>query len=179
VTEGWAREVPEDFRFTLKMSQRVTHVRRLADVTREIGWFCDGAYGLGPKLGAVLVQLPPNFKRDLPRLETFLAAAAPRLPLAVEFRHASWFEDSVYDALRRHAAALAVVEPEEGEELPCVRLATGPFVYVRLRKGDYTGPELADWAAWMSGLASPVYCYLKHEENGPGLARRLLAALAG
>ena len=178
VVEGWARQVPSGFTFTLKMSQRVTHVRRLKDVDREMGWFCDGAYALGDKLGAVLVQLPPNFRKDAGLLDAFLARHAPRLPLVFEFRHDSWFDDVIYDLLRQHRTALAVVEMEEGDNVPRPRLVTGPFVYMRLRKGEYTEAELEDWAAWMRAQAEPVLCYLKHDELGPVLAGRLLDKLA-
>lgn len=178
VAEGWAREVPENFTFTLKMSQRLTHVKRLKDVDREMTWFCDGAYALGPKLGAVLVQLPPNFKADVPRLEDFLARHAKRLPMAVEFRHASWLADATYDVLRQHGAALAVIERDADDPIPRPpRLATAPFVYVRLRKVEYTDAELGDWADWMRAQSGRVFCYLKHQFVGPLLAQRLLVHL--
>jgi uncharacterized protein YecE (DUF72 family) len=177
MTEPWGREVPADFTFTLKMSQRVTHNKRLKDVDREMGWFMDGALALGDKLGPVLVQLPPNFKLDLERLDTFLAKHAPRSRLALEFRHVSWFEEAVYDCLRRHRAALAVVEREEGETLDSPRLATGDFVFMRLRKGEYTDDELRDWADWIQAQTVDVFCYLKHEEAAPLLAQRLMRHL--
>lgn len=177
VVEGWARQVPEGFSFTLKMSQRVTHTRRLKDVDREMGWFCDGAYALGGKLAAVLVQLPPNFRKDADLLDAFLAKHATRLPMALEFRHDSWFDDAVYEILRRHRTALAVVETEDGDAVPRPRLVTGPFVYMRLRKGDYSDDELRDWACWMNAQALPVFCYLKHDDLGPALARRLIQEL--
>jgi uncharacterized protein YecE (DUF72 family) len=177
VVEGWARQVPAGFSFTLKMSQRVTHTRRLKDVDREMGWFCDGAYALGDKLGAVLVQLPPNFRRDTARLEAFLARHAARLPMALEFRHDSWFDDEVYEVLRQHHTALAVVEMEEGDTMPRPRLVTGAFVYMRLRKGEYSDDELRGWARWMKEQTLPVFCYLKHDDLGPELAQRLIGHL--
>ena len=79
---------------------------------------------------------------------------------------------------RRNRTALAVVEMEEGDSLPRPRLVTGPFVYVRLRKGEYTEAELDDWAGWMRAQTEPVFCYLKHDELGPVLAGRLLDKLA-
>jgi uncharacterized protein YecE (DUF72 family) len=174
VAEAWARDVPAGFTFTLKMSQRVTHVKRLRNVDREIAWFCDGAYALGDKLGAVLVQLPPNMKADVPLLDDFLGKHAMRLPLAIEFRHDSWFTDATYDALRNHGVALAVVEREEGDSVPPPRLVTGRFVYVRLRKVEYADSELRDWADWLGAQPVASYCYLKHEVLGPALAQRLL-----
>src|SRR5262245_61321863 len=138
VAEGWAQSVPAGFSFTLKMSQRVSHIKRLKDVDREMTWFCDGAYTLADKLGAVLVLLPPNMKADVPRLNDFLSRHAARLPMAIEFRHDSWFEDATYEVLRKHHTALAVVEREDVDIVARPRLVTGQFVYMRLRKGDYS-----------------------------------------
>jgi hypothetical protein len=83
----------------------------------------------------------------------------------------------VFGILGRHRTALAVVEMEEGDALARPRLVTGPFAYVRLRKGDYSDAELREWAEWMRAQAVPVFCYLKHEELGPVLARRLAAQI--
>jgi uncharacterized protein YecE (DUF72 family) len=179
LTEQWAAEVPAGFRFTLKLSQRVTHIKRLKDVDQEMSWFTSAALGLGDKLGPVLVQLPPNFKKDAARLSEFLDKQAPRLRLALEFRHASWFDDEVFEILRGHDTAFAVVEREEGETLPQPRLVTGSFVYMRLRKGELAAGEWSDWAAWIRSQVVPVYCYLKHDERSPDLARRLVQALRG
>lgn len=179
VAENWYRDVPAGFSFTVKMPQRVTHTRRLQDVDREMGWFLEGVLPLQEKLGPTLVQLPPNLRKDAAVLEAFLARWAARLRLAFEFRHATWFDDEIYALLQRHACALAVVEPEDEDGLPAVRLATGPFVYVRLRKDDYTAEELGDWAGWMRAQPVEVYCYLKHEERGPQLAQALLERLGG
>jgi uncharacterized protein YecE (DUF72 family) len=178
VTEAWYREVPAGFSFTVKMTQKVSHVKRLKDVEREMGWFLEGVLPLQEKLGPVLVQLPPNLRQDLGLLDAFLARNAPRLRLALEFRHASWFDDAVYETLRRHAAALAIVEPEEEDgALPVVRAVTGPFVYVRLRKGEYAAAELQEWADWLRAQAVEAYAYLKHEDHGPALAQALLQRL--
>lgn len=177
-TEGWYAEVPASFAFTLKLSQRITHIKRLKDCDQEMTWFMDAALGLQDKLGSILVQLPPNFKADVERLDAFLARQARHARLAVEFRHASWYTDEVYDTLRRHNAALAVVEMEDGDDTLRPREVTADFVYVRLRKGDYTPDELRDWAAWLRAQTGNVYCYLKHDERAPELALALLRALA-
>jgi len=178
-TEGWYAEVPAGFAFTLKLSQRITHIKRLRDVDQEMTWFMDAALGLQDKLGSILVQLPPNFKADIERLDAFLVRHARHARLAVEFRHPSWYADEVYEALRRHGAALAVVEMEDGDDVPRPREVTADFVYVRLRKGDYTADELRDWATWLRAQSGDVFCYLKHDERAPELALALLRALAG
>jgi uncharacterized protein YecE (DUF72 family) len=177
LTEGWYAEVPDDFSFTLKLSQRITHFKRLRNVDDEMSFFLDSAAGLKEKLGPILVQLPPNFRKDTEVLGDFLNKFASKGKLAFEFRHESWFADDVYDLLREHKTTLGVVEKEEGEGPDTPREVTGSFVYMRLRKGDYSKDEMTDWARWIRSQNVPVYCYLKHDERAPVLAKQLLAAL--
>ena|SRR5215510_3706803 len=175
--ESWYAEVPEGFSFTLKLSQRITHFKRLRNVDDEMNFFLDSASGLKEKLGPILVQLPPNFKKDTELLGDFLAKFASKGKLAFEFRHDSWFGDDVYGLLREHKTTLGVVEKEEGEGPDAPREVTGSFVYMRLRKGDYSKDEMANWASWIRCQSVPVYCYLKHDERAPVLAKELLEAL--
>ncbi len=177
LTEGWYGEVSESFLFTLKLSQKITHIRRLREVDPEMSFFLSSAESLKEKLGAILVQLPPNMKKDTERLTDFLAKYASRGRLAFEFRHESWFSDDVYELLKKHQSALGVVEKEEGEGADVPRVVTGPFVYIRLRKGEYSKPELRDWAKWIRGRREEVFCYVKHDVKAPILARQLLDAL--
>lgn len=175
--EGWYAEVPDNFSFTLKVSQRITHFKRLKNIDDEMNFFLESAAGLKEKLGPLLIQLPPNFKKDTGVLEDFLVRFAAKGKLAFEFRHGSWFSDDVYDLLRNHKTTLGVVEKEEGEGPDTPREVTGSFVYMRLRKGDYSKNEMLDWAKWIRSQSVPVYCYLKHDERAPVLAKELLEAL--
>src|SRR5262249_32129163 len=151
------------------LSQKITHFKRLRNVDDEMTFFLETAGGLKQQLGAVLVQLPPNFKKDASLLGEFLARFAPGQRLAVEFRHESWFCDEIYELLRTHKSALAIVEAEkEGVEVPTE--ITAPFVYMRLRKGDYTPAEMDKWARWIRNSPVDVFCYLKHDERAPVLA---------
>lgn len=175
--EGWYAEVPDDFSFTLKVSQRITHFKRLKNIDDEMDFFLNSAANLKEKLGPILVQLPPNFKKDLEVLEAFLEKFAKQAKLAFEFRHESWFDDELFQLLRKHNTAFGVVEKEEGESGVTPREVTGSFVYMRLRKGDYSKDEMLDWARWIKGQTIPVYCYLKHDERAPRLANQLLEAL--
>jgi uncharacterized protein YecE (DUF72 family) len=178
VTEGWYGEVPSGFSFTLKLSQRVTHFKRLKNVDSEMEFFLNSAAALKEKLGPILVQLPPNFKKDIEVLEDFLARFAARAKLAFEFRHASWFDAELFELLRRYNSAFGVVEKEEDDDpLETPREVTGSFVYMRLRKLEYDSAELADWAGWILEQQVPVYCYLKHDERAPVLANNLLEVL--
>src|SRR4029453_14643603 len=99
VGESWARCVPETFRFAVKVSQRITHRKRLADVEEELDYLLDQLAPLGQRLGLLLVQLPPNLPADLARLERFLDPLALRARAAFEFRHASWLSEPVLACL--------------------------------------------------------------------------------
>ena len=177
LTEGWYSEVHGPFLFTLKLSQKITHVRRLREVDEEMDFFLKSAATLKEKLGTILVQLPPNMKKDTDRLGGFLTKFASRGRLAFEFRHDSWFSDDVYELLKEHNTALGVVEKEEGEGADAPREVTGPFVYIRLRKGEYSESELRDWARWIKGRREEVFCYVKHDVKAPLLAKQLADAL--
>jgi len=172
---GWAEQVPDGFRFVLKASQRITHHKRLKDAAEEVDYFLRVASTLGDRLGPSLFQVPPNLKKDLPRLEAFLAGLPAAAKAAFEFRHASWFEDDVFDALRSHGAALCVAEDED-LATPCI--ATADWGYLRLRRQDYGDAEVAAWAERIRSQAwQETYVFFKHEDSGTG--PRLAAQLQG
>jgi len=175
---AWAEQVPAGFRFVLKASQRITHRKRLKEAGEEVSYFFQTASTLGERLGPSLFQLPPNLKKDLPRLEAFLAVLPAGARAAFEFRHASWFEDDVFDALRSRGAALCVAEDEELATPP---VATADWGYLRLRRQDYDDAAVAAWAEKVRGQAwSEAYVFFKHEDagSGPRLAAKLLESFA-
>jgi uncharacterized protein YecE (DUF72 family) len=169
----WAEEVPEHFAFTLKAPRRITHDKRLREAEGEVGAFLQRAAALGSKLGVLLFQLPPYLKKDLARLEAFLGLLPADTRAAFEFRHASWQDDEVYEALRVHAAALCVVDTDEGDT-PFV--ATSSYGYVRLRRTRYDDSDLN---AWVERIAehrlARTYVYFMHEDEALGtrFARRM------
>ena len=172
---GWAAATPADFVFTLKAPRRITHDRRLRDVDEPLRAFCDAASTLKAKLGPLLFQLPPNFKKDANRLADLLAMLPPRTRAAFEFRHASWFDDVVYTLLRARDAALCIADTEDGTT-PDVPTAT--WGYLRLRDAGYSDDDLGRWLDVIARHGWPdAYVYFKHEEtaSGPVLAERLLA----
>src|SRR3954452_13124408 len=116
VLQAWAEEVSPGFKFALKAPQQITHIRRLNDVREPLTRLIEVAGELGDRLAPFLFQLPPNFKKNLPRLQEFLALLPSACRAAFEFRHASWFEDDVCDALRARRAALCI--SDELEDLP-------------------------------------------------------------
>ena len=164
--ESWAAEVPPEFRFVLKASQRITHFKRLKETASEVEYFFGVASTLGERLGPALVQLPPNLKKDLPRLEAFLATLPAEARPAFEFRHASWFEDDVFEALRAKGAALCVAEDEE---LATPLVSTAAWGYLRLRRQDYDDAAVAAWADRVRGQTwSEAFVFFKHEDAGAG-----------
>ena len=176
--QAWAQEVPADFRFVLKASQRITHQRRLMDADEDTGYLLDVAATLEQRLGALLFQLPPNLKKDAPRLDAFLALLPPSHRAAFEFRHPSWFDDEILGLLRAHRAALCIAEAEGDFEVPPV--ATADWGYLRLRRPDYGDAELAAWAQQVRQPWQDAFVFFKHEDEGKGprLAQRFLELVA-
>jgi uncharacterized protein YecE (DUF72 family) len=176
--EAWAGEVPADFKFVLKASQRITH-HRLVDADEDVGYLLDVAATLQQRLGALLFQLPPNLKKDAPRLDVFLALLPPGRRAAFEFRHPSWFDDEVFALLHQHQAALCIAEAEGDLEVPVV--ATADWGYLRLRRPDYGDAELKAWVKRVRQQDwQDAFVFFKHEEagRGPQLAQRFLQLAA-
>jgi uncharacterized protein YecE (DUF72 family) len=179
--EGWGAAAPAGFTYVLKAPQRITHFGRLLDVDEPLRYFCDAARTLGDRLGPLLFQLPPNFKKAADRLGKLLAIMPDGFRVAFEFRHESWFDDEVYALLRSRNAALCIADTEEGTT-PVV--ATADFGYLRLRAVEYTDDNLKDWIATIDRVGagwSDAFVFFKHEDSGagPALARRFLALREG
>ncbi|MBW3628081.1 MAG: DUF72 domain-containing protein [Gemmatimonadetes bacterium] len=172
VLREWADDVPDGFRFALKAPQLITHRKRLNEVAEPVTQLFRVAAALEARLGPVLFQLPPNFKKNLTRLETFLELVPKDARVAIEFRHPSWFEEDVLDALRGRAAALCVAH---GEDVDTPPVATADWGYLRLRQVTYTEAELQEWQSFVRGQGwSEVHVFFKHEDTGTGptLARQ-------
>ena len=102
VLEAWADAVPKDFRFVIKASRRITHEQKLVDADESTDYLARKLEVLDGKLGAVLFQLPPYLRKDIERLRAFLKVVPASMPAAIEFRHASWFDDETFDLLSSH-----------------------------------------------------------------------------
>jgi uncharacterized protein YecE (DUF72 family) len=172
--ETWASQVPESFRFVVKASRRITHIRRLANAKSETEYLLETTATLGERLGAILFQLPPNMKKNVDRLDDFLDTLPKGTRAAFEFRHDTWFGDDVYDLLRKRNCALCIADTEDGG---AEVISTADWGYLRLRRPEYRKPALQKWLESIQAQKwAEVYVFFKHEDAGAGprLAARLL-----
>ena len=176
--DGWARATPEHFVFTLKAPRRITHDSKLQHVGDLTQAFCTTAATLGSKLGVLLFQLPPTCKRDDAVLAAFLVTLPEDTRAAFEFRHASWHDETVFDALRRRNLALCVAD---SEKMSTPVVATADYSYFRLRDEGYQAADIARWADVIRSHQAPrgAHVYFKHEEQGKGpeFAQQLVSML--
>jgi len=175
VLENWAKSTPTGFRFAIKASRRITHMARLkADSAADsVAFLYKNLQVLKDKRGPVLFQLPPFLKKDLPRLQDFLALLPQGHNAAFEFRNESWFADEVYDVLRGAGAALCLSEREDNAPPPLVE--TAPWGYVRLRLESYSEAELAQWSERLAATGwREVFVYFMHEPTAPEYAATLM-----
>jgi uncharacterized protein YecE (DUF72 family) len=177
---GWMAATPPDFKFAIKANQKITHIKRLKDVAYFASEFVASLQPLDVenKLGPVLFQLPPYLKCDVPLLKDFVAGLPRNLRSAFEFRHASWFCEEAYQALRDANVALCLAE---SAKLETPQVQTADFVHLRLRKEDYSLEARQALMGKVSGLAKrgDVFVYFKHEDTPEGAlnAEALLASL--
>ena len=179
--EQWTEQVPPEFRFVLKAPQRITHFTRLKEESKDpLEFFLKTAQTMGEQLGPLLFQLPPNVKADLPRLQNFLSWIPVGIRAAFEFRHNSWFDDAVFDALRSVNASLCIADTED-EQTPRVATATD-WGYLRLRRVEYSADDVREWASWTRAQAwHQAFVFFKHEDagTGPRLAKEFAEAFGG
>jgi uncharacterized protein YecE (DUF72 family) len=179
MVESWKSQVPENFRFSLKASQRITHFKRLKEAEDVTKYMLDTVSALDDRLGVVLFQLPPNMKKDVERLRSFLQILPADLNAAFEFRHPTWFDDEVIELLKHDNRALCV---SDTDDLPANHIdRTADWGYLRLRRVNYSKPNLAEWIERIKAQNwKDTYVFFKHEDEGTGpkLAAEFLS-LAG
>ena len=170
--EGWRAQVSSRFRFAVKASRFLTHMKKLKDPEEPLDRFFSRARSLGPHLGPVLYQLPPGWKLDRARLEYFLRSVPRDVPQVIEFRDPTWYAPEVYALLERHRVSLCL------HDMPgsaTGRLRVGPCVYVRFHgasgryDGSYPDEHLANWADWLQQQAragADVYAYFNNDVGG-------------
>ena len=177
--ERWAGAVRADFQFALKAPKQITHVKRLKDVDDSVSTFLEIAGTLKERLGPLLFQLPPTFKKDVPRLHAFLALLPLEPRVALEFRHPSWFDDEVFGLLREHRVALCIADADDGLEVPVA--ATTDWGCLRLRRPEYDDAALMRWVKQTQEQDwRDAFVFFKHEDEGKGpqLAKRFLEVAA-
>ena len=164
---GWDEQVPKGFSFVLKASRRITHQKQLQDAGDELSYLLQTSSVLGNKLGPMLFQLPPFFKKDVARLGEFLALMPRGWRAAFEFRNTSWFDDEVYETLRSRDIALVASDTDKGDGPPVV--PTASYGYFRLRREEYDRAALEAWAQQVRDLPwEEAYVFFKHEDAGAG-----------
>jgi uncharacterized protein YecE (DUF72 family) len=176
---GWAAQTPTPYKLTLKAPRRITHDSRLRGCGPLLTAFCGAAAALDDKLGALLFQLPPTAKKDLPLFDAFLADLPPGARAAFEFRHLSWLDDDVFARLRDRNLALCVAD---SEKMATPVRVTADYAYFRLRDEGYTGDDIDRWGDTIvqhTAACRDVFVYFKHEQEGkgPAFARRLMDRL--
>jgi uncharacterized protein YecE (DUF72 family) len=167
---GWLAASGAGFRFSFKAPQRLTHILRLRDCSDTVAALSRAFAPIvaAGRMGVVLFQLPPNFKADVPRLDTFLVEAnSYGLPMAFEFRHSTWFCDDVYAVLQHHCVALCVAE---SEDLETPDVVTAPFTCYRFRKSGYSRAQLdvIENTLRRRSAEGEIFAYFKHEEEPTG-----------
>lgn len=180
---AWVAATPASFRFSVK-AHRAASFRAFArggDPAGDLGWLAAPLGGFGERLGAVLFRIPAEIGWDGARLDALLDAWPAGLPLVVEAQDASWQRDETFASLRRHRAVLCATDLDDAEE-PDLRL-TGSFLYLRLRRTDYSPEALDAWAIRLEPFLAAghdAFVFFRHDDGGaPGRALALLDRLGG
>jgi uncharacterized protein YecE (DUF72 family) len=172
--KSWQRRLPPGFRLSVKAPRYLTHTKRLYAPERWVEKIKACWHELGDKRAVLLVQLSPKFSFDYERLHYFLQQLPPWIRVAVEFRHPSWHQESIFDLLAQYEAAYCIMS---GAHLPCLLRCTAPFVYVRLHGPDqqhlyggrYSDDDLRWWAdrikEWQRS-GKEVFVYFNNDGGG-------------
>jgi len=165
--ENWRDQVPPGFRFSVKASQKITHFKRLNGVASETTYLLDTAAALGDRLGPILFQLPPNMKKDLARLASFLEGLPVGTKATWEFRHPTWLEDDVLELLASKNHALCI---SDTDDMPVNHVdKTADWGYLRLRRVNYTAENLTEWLQRVRDQNwQEAFVFFKHEDEGTG-----------
>src|ERR1041385_6190784 len=174
--ESWKTQVPDDFRFSVKAPQTITHFRRLNNAGPQTQLMLKTVAALEGRLGAVIFRLPENMKQDLKRLEIFIKELPVDTPAVFDFRHSTWFDDEVVELLRSQKRVFCISDIEDLPE--CYTYKTADWGYVRLRREKYSDADLKTWIKRIKAQNwKDTYVFFKHEDEatGPKLAERFIA----
>ena len=169
MVEKWAAEVPDGFRFVLKVPAFLTQIDRLAKNADAFRRFFDLASLLGPKLGPLLYRIPTNLHKDAAKLREFLALIPDSLRVTLEVRHDSWCDEEIYALLREFDVALCLADTDEVADPNALVVKTASWGYLRLRRTEYADEQLAEWARRVEAQGwSDAFVFFKHEDEGKG-----------
>ena len=175
MVESWKAQVPENFRFSVKASQGITHFRRLKDSANATKLMLERFAAFEERLGVVFFRLPPDMKKDIKRLETFLKHLPADAPAAFQLEDPTWVDDDVFALLRSQNRALVALDTDE---MPASHITkTADWGYMRLRRASYSESELKKWIKRMRDQKwKHTFVFFKHEDEGTGpkLAARFL-----
>jgi len=173
MVERWRTITPPGFRFAVKLSRFITHIRRLRDVEDELARFLEIVRGLGDRFGPVLVQLPPTFPRDDAALDAFLRIMPAEIPVAIEFRHPSWAQPPVAERVREAGAAWVLADRPHAR-VPLT--VTADWSYIRFHQGAERSPwypraKLVRWADRLADLdVRALSVYFNNDPDGAAFA---------
>jgi uncharacterized protein YecE (DUF72 family) len=178
---AWVAATPPAFRFAIKAQRGGSMRALLQDPTGSVPWLTESLGMFGERLGTVLFRVPSPARLDVERLAALLTAWPLDLPLTFEFQDPSWQVDEVFQQLTEFGAALCATDLPDDPEPPTLRL-TGPFLYLRLRRDDYSAAEVEGWAARIAPFlasGSDAFVFFRHDESGraPELAAELRTAV--
>ena len=165
--DNWKAQVPDNFRFSAKASQGITHFRRLKDAASATKLMMERFASFEDRLGVVLFRLPPEMKKDIKRLETFLKHLPANPPSAFQLEDPTWVDDDVRQLLSSQNRALVVLDTDE---MPASHIdKTANWGYMRLRRAGYSESELKKWIARMRAQKwKHTFVFFKHEDEGTG-----------
>lgn len=152
IFQNWRQKTPNDFYFVAKGSRFITHIKKIKGIKQPLDLFLGNASGLREKLALVLWQLPPSFKKDIKRLESFFKLLKKtKIRHCFEFRNDTWFDQEVYRIFKEYNFCLCIAH---SSRFPCHRVVTADFLYLRFHGGEslyssnYSDRELKDWASF-------------------------------
>ncbi|MDQ6808408.1 MAG: DUF72 domain-containing protein [Verrucomicrobiota bacterium] len=181
--KSWARNAPENFRYSVKVNRLITHEMRLVRTRMLVEEFCKFSAILGPKLGCFLFQFPPSYRYTASRLKSITAQLDPTFRNAVEFRHQSWWRESVYRRFEEHRLIFCAVS---APRLPDELIKSNDVIYARLHgrsrwyRHDYSPDEIGEWAGKIAESgAQEAWIYFDNDRDAYAIknARALAIAL--
>lgn len=165
--ESWNAQVPDNFRFSVKASQLITHYKQLKDAANETRFMLKRISAFKDRLGVVFFRLPPDMKKDIERLATFLKHLPADTPAAFQLEDPTWLDEKVFALLRSQNCALSVTDTDE---MPISHIVkTSDWGYMRLRRASYSKSELKKWITRMRAQEwKNTFVFFKHEDEGTG-----------